>query len=85
MLAIHFSKNIARKNPSGIFFMLKFTMLVPKNEGENKLIKIKFKYYVEDCACEYCIYYKGNGKSRRKRCSISRFPCCCKDIIAIMI
>ena len=42
-------------------------------------IKIKFNYYLEDCACEYCMYFKRNAKTRQKRCAIARFPCCCSD------
>jgi len=41
--------------------------------------KIKFKYYLEDCACIYCMYFKRSGKTRKKRCSIADLPCCCGD------
>ena len=41
--------------------------------------KIKFKYYLEDCACIYCMYFKGNAGTRQKRCAIADLPCCCRE------
>jgi len=40
--------------------------------SQNKKKSAKFQYYVEDCDCIYCLYYK------RKRCTLS--VCCCDDI-----
>ena len=40
----------------------------------NKTRKSKFEYFVEDCKCEYCLYYK-HGKCQRS-------ACCCADIRA---
>ena len=38
----------------------------------------RFQYYAEDCACEYCLYYKGKSKYRKNGCD--RKECCCADI-----
>ncbi|MCL2167302.1 MAG: hypothetical protein FWH49_08465 [Clostridiales bacterium] len=39
-----------------------------------------FKYYEEDCLCEYCRYNKRKGKGKKHGCG--RDICCCEDIRA---
>jgi len=46
----------------------------------NAIPENRFKYYEEDCRCEYCINFRRRSKYRLRGCD--RNVCCCADIRA---